>query len=148
MGFKDVLSNFKKEIANCYQSQKNIVDVSQRYIGLLEEAYQEGGSGGSGDIYSTEEREVGTWTDGSKIYEKTFTGLSVATNGTSWVNLVEISGIAQVIDVEMFRTASGNKITKMPIAESQVSSGTVVVSVVNATFNGTVNIARIRYIKS
>lgn len=35
--------------------------------------------------YSTTEQVVGTWIDGSTIYEKTFTGLSISA-GTSWVD--------------------------------------------------------------
>ena len=36
-------------------------------------------------IYSTSEREIGVWTDGSPVYEKTFTGLSLSA-GTSWTD--------------------------------------------------------------
>ena len=40
----EILSRFKKDIKNSFQAQKNIVDVTEKYIGLLENA--EGGSGG------------------------------------------------------------------------------------------------------
>lgn len=36
-------------------------------------------------VYSTTEQVVGTWIDGSTIYEKTFTELSL-TAGTSWTD--------------------------------------------------------------
>lgn len=41
---KDILKNFRKELKNTYQAQKNIVDVTEKYIGLLENA--ESGAGG------------------------------------------------------------------------------------------------------
>ena len=36
-----------------------------------ENADESGGGGGSSHSYSTDEQEVGTWIDGSKVYEKT-----------------------------------------------------------------------------
>ena len=42
-----------------------------------------GSSSGSSVDYSTEEKEVGTWIDGNKLYQKTFT-LSNITIGSSW----------------------------------------------------------------
>lgn len=42
--FSTILSRFKRDIKNSFQAQKNIVDVTEKYIGLLENA--EGGSGG------------------------------------------------------------------------------------------------------
>lgn len=72
MAFKDVLSNFKKDIGLCYQSQKNVVDVAQRYIGELEKAYEGGGSGGGIDYSETEQDTGLKWIDGSKLYQKTY----------------------------------------------------------------------------
>lgn len=42
------------------------------------------GGGSSGHTYSTTEQEIGTWVDGSTIYEKTYNTNLVLTNGT-WV---------------------------------------------------------------
>lgn len=67
---KEVLSNFKKELGNTLQAQKNIIDVTQKYIGLLEDA--EGGGSGGGIDYSTEEQDTGIkWIDGKTVYQKT-----------------------------------------------------------------------------
>lgn len=41
----EILSRFKKDIKNSFQAQKNIIDVTEKYIGLLENA-EGGGSGG------------------------------------------------------------------------------------------------------
>ena len=46
----EILSRFKRDIKNSFQAQKNIVDVTEKYIGLLENA--EGESGGGGIDYS------------------------------------------------------------------------------------------------
>lgn len=51
--------------------------------------YGSGGSGGespSGINYSTDEQEVGTWIDGSTVYQKTYT-YSVGSPTTDWVSL-------------------------------------------------------------
>lgn len=68
--YKDILSKFKKEIKNAFQAPKNIVDVSEKYIAMLENA--EGGSGAGGIDYSTDEQDTGLkWIDGKNIYQKT-----------------------------------------------------------------------------
>ena len=66
---KEVLSKFKKELKTTYQAQKNIVDVTDKYIGLLENA-EDGGAGGID--YSTSEEDTGLkWVDGKTVYQKT-----------------------------------------------------------------------------
>ena len=47
--------------------------TSKNLVGAINEVKESGGGGGSSAIvYSTNEREIGTWIDGSKLYEKTF----------------------------------------------------------------------------
>lgn len=50
--------------------------------------YQIPSGGGGSHTYSTTEQIVGTWIDGKTVYEKTFTGLSIAVpaRGSSWIN--------------------------------------------------------------
>lgn len=101
MGFKDILGDFKKNLALCYQSQKNIVDVSQKYIGMLEEAYESGGSGGGVD-YSTDEQDTGLkWIDGSSIYQRTFKlSETITAQANSWTDtLITITGATALINV-------------------------------------------------
>ncbi|MBO7696760.1 MAG: hypothetical protein J6T10_29385 [Methanobrevibacter sp.] len=46
-----------------------------------------GGSGGSSSVdYSTEEREIGTWIDGSPVYQKTIY-IGRLTYGSTWINV-------------------------------------------------------------
>lgn len=43
------------------------------------------------NTFSTEEKAIGTWIDGSTIYERFFTGLSLTGNANTWMN----TGISQ-----------------------------------------------------
>lgn len=45
-----------------------------------------GSSSGSSVEYSTEEKEVGTWIDGSKLYQRTFNKSDVVIQDTNWTN--------------------------------------------------------------
>lgn len=85
--YKDILARFKKDLGNSFQAQKNIVDVSQKYIGLLEDA--EGES--SEHIYSTTPQKIGKWIDGSDLYEQVYTGTmpSLVDTPTTIVNIGE-----------------------------------------------------------
>ena len=107
--YKEILSRFKKDLGNTYQAQKNIVDVSQKYIGLLENA--EGGSGAGGIDYSTEEQDTGLkWTDGKKIYQRTISSSAVSLNENSWgtiYNDTSIGNIAQLINVQYQNSNGG-----------------------------------------
>lgn len=100
--YKEILARFKKDLGNTYQAQKNIVDVSQKYIGLLENA--EGGSGAGGIDYSTEEQDTGLkWIDGRKIYQKTATlsNISISANSATDVNISDyFSNISLIIEAE------------------------------------------------
>jgi hypothetical protein len=60
-------------------------------------SYSSGGSSSGSKIeYSTEEKEVGTWIDGSKIYQKTFV-LSSFTSGTITINASDLN-IKSLVD--------------------------------------------------
>lgn len=62
---------------------------------------------GSGTAYSTSKTQVGTWTDGRPVYEKTYTGIGRVNNGSyshfdssvgaavaiGWVQSLSISGV-------------------------------------------------------
>ena len=80
MGFKEVLNNYKKDLGNCYQSQKNLVDLGQHYLNELEKAY-EGGSGTSTMDIVAEETEVGTYL-GEKLYRKIYNITAFPNNTT------------------------------------------------------------------
>ena len=75
---KEILEAFKKDLRISFQAQKNVVDLSERYIHELSEA--DFGGGGGGVDYSTEMQDTGRkWIDGSTIYQQTFI---IRQNGT------------------------------------------------------------------
>ncbi len=53
--------------------------------------------------YSTDEQVVGTWIDGSTVYEKSFSGLSISIPYNTWVDSgCSIPGINKVIDIKAY----------------------------------------------
>lgn len=96
--YSEILTKFKKELKNTFQAQKNIVDVSQKYIGLLENAEGEAG----GINYSTDEQDTGLkWVDGKTIYQKTVNFGTLTNNKTvahgisNLDNVINFFGIAK-----------------------------------------------------
>ena len=66
---KSVIAKFRKELRTTYQAQKNIMDVTDKYLNQLENA-EAGGAGGID--YSTTEQDTGLkWIDGKTVYQKT-----------------------------------------------------------------------------
>lgn len=63
--------------------------------------------GGSEHTYSTTEHVIGTWIDGSPIYEKTFAVTSVPV-GEGWVSVGTVSGIDLLLDAEVGLKSSLN----------------------------------------
>ena len=123
--FKEVLTSFRKDIKNTFQAQKNIVDVTERYLNQLENAYEGGGSGGGSLDYSTtEEIERGTWIDGKKYYSKCFSNLTIPSGGYSTeVNLgVEADTIINVTPVGT-ATANNDSIIGSIYSKVVYSSG-------------------------
>lgn len=101
---KEVLANFKKELGNTLQAQKNIVDVTQKYIGLLENAETEGGSG---DVtYSTTtEQKVGKWIDGKDLFVKVIQPTITSTttvNGDIKYGSFSLADYLTGVDMAMF----------------------------------------------
>ena len=99
--------------------------------------------------YSTTEQVVGTDENGNTIYERTYTGLSVNTNGTNWVQIsaIDTSGMADIVECTAYtNTPTG----KLHIALGEyVSTGSVLqLTVVGSVFNRTVNVIVLRYTKS
>lgn len=91
----EVLASFKKDIKNSFQAQKNIIDVTEKYIGLLENA-EGGGSGAGGIDYSETEQDTGLkWIDGNEIYQLTIS--KTATNRSAEVDLTSY-GIKDIIE--------------------------------------------------
>ena len=48
-------------------------------------------------IYSEAEREIGVWTDGKPLYERTFTFLNKSVPVSSWTTLTTLTGIDRIV---------------------------------------------------
>ena len=101
---------------------------------------------------TSEEKFIGWWINGNPIYERVYTGLSINTNGSSWVHIssIDASTWDTVIDCKIFRTVN-DKYSAMPIAEYTCNlSGIhdVAVSIVDSGFNDTITMAIVRYAKT
>ena len=115
------------------------------------EHFSDGGGGGGGVHYSTTEQVIGTWIDGSTLYQRTFTGLSTPTQGTGWAEITDIDASAweNVIDATVYRVSGAGTLVKMPLAEIGISNNNhPQISVVSSDFNGTVSIAIFTYTKT
>lgn len=53
-------------------------------------------------IYSTQEREIGTWLDGRRLYQKTYTLNNVSTNVFDWTTLLTIDEADSIISTDGF----------------------------------------------
>lgn len=69
-------------------------------LGIEGTIYDFAGGGSSGHNYSTTEQVVGTWIDGSTIYEKTIVATNIRVNTSDWQNLEQISDIDKLISTE------------------------------------------------
>lgn len=58
------------------------------------------GSGASGDNYSTTEHIVGTWIDGTILYEKTFTVSNITVDTSDWQNIGQIANINKLVSTD------------------------------------------------
>lgn len=64
---KESIINLKKALSNSLQTVPNLIEVLKRGLDGVETAAEEEST------YSTDERVVGTWIDGSTLYEKIIT---------------------------------------------------------------------------
>ena len=149
--FKEVLTSFRKDLKNSFQAQKNIVDVTERYLNKLEDAY-EGGSGAGGINYSETEQDTGIkWIDGKAIYQRTFE--FTTPSGSSYVAISNdtISGSYIALKSFMLELPSyqANYITATPVAyRLNTSSHKIECSVSDNAFRGVKAYATFIYTKS
>jgi len=80
----------------------NIADIEVN--GATYQLFAPTSGGGGGHNYSTTEQVIGTWIDGSTLYEKTFTGsFSVTTTSRKWYDIYSPEDLADLhIDKCMF----------------------------------------------
>lgn len=127
--FKEVLASFKKDIACGFQAQKNLADISAKYLGELEAAYDGGGVGGIN--YSAEEQDTGLkWIDGSAIYQKTalVENISITSNSDTNVNISDyFTGVSKLLSAEII-SSDGNMILPAINVSSSLSAYSIGVS--------------------
>ena len=104
-GFSYYIDSTFIQYINSWLSTESLVNVTIQYTKTTDTA-------GSGDWtpsgvpahhYSTDEQVVGTWIDGSTVYEKSFSGLSIIIPSNTWVDSgCSIPGINKVIDIKAY----------------------------------------------
>lgn len=72
--------------------------------------------------YSTSEKIVGTWVDGSTLYEKSWTGLNVTPAYNSWTNIVDVSNL-NIGTLCSWKAVGGNTVLDGSGIESCITSG-------------------------
>lgn len=78
----------------------NTITVGSTTYGIAESGYS------ISDVYSTTEREIGTWIDGKKVYQKTFTGNLPASSTVSLVPSSLVQNVTNVLDYKVaFKSA-------------------------------------------
>lgn len=98
--------------------------------------------------YSTDEQVIGTWIDGKPIYRRTLTGLSVALNGTNWVNYNPSIPIDKIVDLHAYYVTTSDTLLSCAIAEYQYTPTTGIQLTAVQSYNRTVNILTIEYTKT
>ena len=152
--YKEILARFKKDLGNTYQAQKNIVDVSQKYIGLLENA--EGGSGAGGIDYSETEQDTGLkWIDGKKIYQKTYSfttpssGQSLTLDTIATLDtIIEINGLYKILGTDWYVFPDTQSSDNQAIVYYESSTHKILCYVAGTARAGRAAIATIKYTKS
>ena len=82
--------------------------------------------------YSTTEKAIGTWTDGSTVYKKTVTSTSITSNSLN--NIAHgITGLNRLIDISGNCIRADNTLMPIPRITSDGTNGLISVSSVGAT---------------
>ena len=82
--------------------------------------------------YSTTEKAIGTWTDGSTVYKKTVTSTSITSNSLN--NIAHgITGLNRLIDISGNCIRADNTLMPIPRITTDGANGLISVSSVNAT---------------
>jgi len=101
MALKDSFINLNKALRTTLQNVPAVVDTLVRGLDGVAEAAEEEST------YSTDEKVVGTWIDGSKIYEKTIEK-NVSLGVNAWTTTgVTIANIKQIVSVDAYYAESG-----------------------------------------
>lgn len=101
---KESIINLKKALSNSLQTVPNLIEVLKRGLDGIQEETE------TSTAYSTDEKVVGTWIDGTEIYEKTF-NIGKLPNNTSKYYNHEITNIADIVGIEGIAISDTGAIT-------------------------------------
>lgn len=96
MTIKDSIVNLKKGLRTTLTNVPALIDTLVRGLDGVAEAAEEQ------TTYSTDERAIGTWIDGSTIYEKTFEITTLPNNTT--LNIEHGINIDKIISIDAYAT--------------------------------------------
>lgn len=74
-------------------------------------------------IYSEEERQVGVWTDGKPLYQKTWNNLSYTVENTNWINFITVPNGIDLIDAKFYGKFA-NDLYEIVCEEAHIDSAT------------------------
>lgn len=103
--------------------------------------------GGGGHNYSTTEQVVGTWIDNKPLYERTYTGLSIALNNDNWVYFNDPVDIDNLVSLTAYYQGT-NGLLHCAISEYQRSNSNGIMFAGYPNMNRTVNVLVARYTKT
>ena len=92
MGIKESIANLRKALRTTQTNAPAVIDTLIRGLDGVETAAEEE------NTYSTDERIVGTWIDGSEIYQKVINVGTLPANQGKTINLSELN-IETIINV-------------------------------------------------
>ena len=132
MAIKDSIVNLKKGLRTTLTNVPALIDTLIRGLDGVEEEIEKG------EVYNTDEHVVGTWIDGSEIYEKVYRlteDLTLAR--TTWTTTtIDISTINEIIDSKAFKgvnnwgfvatNMSNGKLQLLNIRGSDITINTII----------------------
>ncbi len=156
------VSNFASEISSIVGGGSHVELTQAEYDALTEEEKNNGSvyfitdTNGSGEdfqpvIYSLDEREIGVWTDGKPLYEKTYIFSSTLTlYRNTWTVISALDDIASVVDKVIsgdgyFYVSAGGGYQPLAI---QYSEGHIQAQIARYIESSNITQMTIRYTKS
>ena len=112
MAIKDSIVNLKKGLRTTLTNVPALIDTLVRGLDGVAEAAEEE------KTYSTDERIVGTWIDGSEIYERTY-NCGKLPNASQITKATDVTNINQIIEIKGIAIAST---TSLPIPYAELST--------------------------
>lgn len=113
---KEIFTEAKNGIDSANHTVSGLIEYLRHIFGKLENAT--GGGGGSSQDYSTTEREIGKWIDGSTVYQKTINFGSIPSSTTKEV-AHNISNLGAVIEIEgVMNNLDGVTFETLPAVDS------------------------------